>query len=50
MAEPLPLKAAPFVGRQYELEKLNLLTRKKTASLVVLKGRRRIGKSRLLLE
>jgi hypothetical protein len=40
----------PFVDRQYELDKLNLLTYKKTASLVVLKGRRRIGKSRLLLE
>lgn len=40
----------PFIGRQDELHQLNLLTHKKTASLVVLKGRRRIGKSRLLFE
>jgi len=49
MAKTLSPKE-PFVGRQYELDTLNLLMQKKTASLVVLKGRRRIGKSRLLLE
>lgn len=41
---------ADFIGRQKELEKLHLLWRKKTASLVVIKGRRRIGKSRLVEE
>lgn len=39
-----------FVGREYELDLLNSLTTKKTASLVVIKGRRRIGKSRLAEE
>ncbi len=39
-----------FVGRKKELEELNALLNKKTASLVVVKGRRRIGKSRLLEE
>ena len=39
-----------FVGRQQELETLKLLTKKRQASLVVIKGRRRIGKSRLALE
>ncbi len=40
----------PFIGRQKELKKLNLLLEKNTASLVVVKGRRRIGKSRLIEE
>ncbi|MGD0665519.1 MAG: ATP-binding protein [Rhabdochlamydiaceae bacterium] len=39
-----------FVGRKKELKELNALLNKKTASLVVVKGRRRIGKSRLLEE
>ena len=39
-----------FVGRKKELQELNALLSKKTASLVVVKGRRRIGKSRLLEE
>jgi uncharacterized protein len=39
-----------FIGRQQELRQLNLLTEKKTASFVVVKGRRRIGKSRLIDE
>src|SRR3990167_6562457 len=39
-----------FIGRKYELELLNSLTSKKSASLVVIKGRRRIGKSRLTEE
>jgi AAA+ ATPase superfamily predicted ATPase len=41
---------APFFGRNRELERLRALRKKKTSSLVVLKGRRRIGKSRLIKE
>jgi uncharacterized protein len=40
----------PFYGREEELGRLNLLYKKKTSSLAVVKGRRRIGKSRLILE
>jgi uncharacterized protein len=40
----------PFIGRKSQLEKLNLLLNKKTATLAVVKGRRRIGKSRLIEE
>jgi AAA+ ATPase superfamily predicted ATPase len=40
----------PFVGRKKELKDLNLLISKKSASLVVVRGRRRIGKSRLIEE
>ena len=43
-------KAVPFVGRKAELESLQLLREKKIPSLVVIKGRRRIGKSRLIEE
>jgi AAA+ ATPase superfamily predicted ATPase len=39
-----------FIGRQEELQSLAALLKKKTASLVVIKGRRRIGKSRLVQE
>jgi len=39
-----------FVGREPELSKLSNLILKDTASLVVVKGRRRIGKSRLVDE
>ena len=39
-----------FVGRQYELKQLAELEQKRTASLVVVYGRRRIGKSRLVEE
>ncbi len=39
-----------FIGRRDYLEKLKKLSRKKTASLVVVRGRRRIGKSRLIEE
>lgn len=39
-----------FVGRQPELERLKQATLKKTASLIVVKGRRRVGKSRLIEE
>lgn len=40
----------PFVGRTGELERLSQLMKKKIASFVVIKGRRRIGKSRLIEE
>ncbi|MFI5343411.1 MAG: ATP-binding protein [Chlamydiales bacterium] len=40
----------PFFGRRRELEQLQRLFKKNTASLVVIKGRRRIGKSRLAEE
>lgn len=39
-----------FVGREDELRKLSALSRKPIASLIVCKGRRRIGKSRLIAE
>lgn len=39
-----------FVGRKRELHMLNDLFKKKSASLVVIRGRRRIGKSRLTQE
>jgi len=39
-----------FVGRGAELERLRLLHSRRASSLVVVKGRRRIGKSRLILE
>ena len=38
----------PFVGREKELAELAALLNKQTASLVVIKGRRRVGKSRLV--
>ena len=39
-----------FIGREQELALLDDISRKKSASLVVIKGRRRIGKSRLIEE
>lgn len=42
--------AGPFFGRSSELTMLRELLGKRTASLVVLRGRRRIGKSRLAEE
>lgn len=39
-----------FIGREVELEPLRDLFKKKTANLVVIKGRRRIGKTRLIEE
>jgi len=39
-----------FLGREYELGLLNGLLSKDSASLVVIRGRRRIGKSRLVEE
>lgn len=41
---------ARFVGRQEELNRLLEATQKTTASFIVVKGRRRIGKSRLIEE
>lgn len=43
----LPAPPTPFFGREQELSRLAELASKKSASLVVIKGRRRIGKSRL---
>lgn len=40
----------PFVGRAYELKQLSDLRASDQARLVVIKGRRRIGKSRLVQE
>ena len=42
--------ARQFIGRKNELDQLQQLITQKKASLVVLTGRRRIGKSRLLQE
>jgi len=39
-----------FIGRTWEIQALEDLQKKKTASLVVVRGRRRVGKSRLLEE
>lgn len=39
-----------FIGRREELEILNYALKKKAASFIVIKGRRRIGKSRLIQE
>lgn len=39
-----------FAGRKKELKQLNFLLKKASSSLVVIKGRRRIGKSRLVEE
>ncbi len=41
---------ARFIGRQLELKRLLQLIQKNSASFVILKGRRRIGKSRLIQE
>ena len=45
-----PGATTPFYGREDELRRLQELAGKKTASLVIIKGRRRIGKSRLAAE
>jgi len=42
--------SAPFIGREEELEGLKKLLKKDGSSLVVIEGRRRIGKSRLVKE
>ncbi len=44
------MRDTPFIGRETEMERLKGLLSKKSASLIVVRGRRRIGKSRLLAE
>jgi AAA+ ATPase superfamily predicted ATPase len=44
------MKHSPFVGRESEMETLEGLLSERTASLIVIRGRRRIGKSRLIEE
>jgi len=44
------MSAAPFLGREHELMLMTNLTTKQSASLVVVSGRRRIGKSRFISE
>ena len=44
------MKKTPFIGRSREMDLLKNLTKKRVASLVVVHGRRRIGKSRLIEE
>lgn len=39
-----------FIGREKELAELELLLKKKSSNFVVIRGRRRIGKSRLIRE
>ena len=39
-----------FIGREKELAALNVLLKKRSASIAVIRGRRRIGKSRLIEE
>ncbi len=46
----IDMNNSTFIGRKAELALLNDLFAKKTSSLVVIKGRRRIGKSRLVEE
>lgn len=41
---------SPFIGREPELARLKGLLNKRSSSLIVVRGRRRIGKSRLLAE
>lgn len=43
-------KTSNFIGRESELRLLSKFIKKKTASLLVIRGRRRIGKSRLIAE
>lgn len=44
------MKRDTFIGRQAELEQLKVLYARKRPSFIVIKGRRRIGKSRLIVE
>jgi len=43
-------QADSFIGRQTELKELGRFLRKASASIIVVRGRRRIGKSRLIQE
>lgn len=53
-SEPIKARVAMpkeiFIGRSHELAMLKSLLNKKSASLVLIKGRRRVGKSRLVKE
>jgi uncharacterized protein len=42
--------STPFVGREAEIQELKELQQRNIASLVIVQGRRRIGKSRLIEE
>lgn len=44
------MQPSPFIGRGPEMSRLKRLLSKNSASLIVVRGRRRIGKSRLLAE
>lgn len=44
------MSLAKFIGRETELSRLKGLLDNRSASLIVVRGRRRIGKSRLLAE
>ncbi len=44
------MRSHAFIGRLNELERLEILYKKQAPSLVVVKGRRRVGKSRLITE
>jgi len=45
----MPLRSK-FIGRETELAELGRFLRKRTASFIVINGRRRVGKSRLVVE
>ena len=44
------MKPSRFIGREGEMSRLKGLLGKSSASFIVVRGRRRIGKSRLLAE
>ena len=44
------MKRSQFIGCEVEMTRLKGVLDKKSASLIVVRGRRRIGKSRLLAE
>ncbi len=44
------MTTSPFIGREPEMARLKGLLSKRSSSLIVVRGRRRIGKSRLLAE
>lgn len=46
----MALNQDKFIGRDSEMSELQAFLKKKTASLIVVKGRRRVGKSRLIEE
>lgn len=44
------MKQSLFIGRKQELERLKEISKREMPSLIVIKGRRRVGKSRLIAE